>query len=129
MTISWAVHRLNGISTPVDAAYSVDELYHQLITSGAKSLFTVEPLLNIALLAAKRAKISEDRVFICEMLARNQSSQKPRKFQTFKDLVFEGQMLPPIEDIKWSKGQGAKQTAFLCYSSGTSGLPVSAFCF
>ena len=30
-----------------------------------------------------------------------------------------------LEPLRWEKGQGARQTAFLCYSSGTSGLPVS----
>jgi ribosome assembly protein SQT1 len=28
-----------------------------------------------------------------------------------------------LEELKWEKGQGARQVAFLCYSSGTSGLP------
>ncbi|KAF2192511.1 acetyl-CoA synthetase-like protein [Zopfia rhizophila CBS 207.26] len=34
-----------------------------------------------------------------------------------------GKLLLGLEPIKWSKRQGARQTAFLCYSSGTSGLP------
>ncbi len=41
------------------------------------------------------------------------------------DLVSLGRTLPELERLQWSKGQGARRTAFLCYSSGTSGLPVS----
>lgn len=124
MTISWAVHRLNGVSTPANAAYSVDELHHQLVTSGAKALFTVEPLLDIALMAAKRAKLPEDKIFVCDLPYDRSSSSRPTRYRTFKDLVSEGQNLPAIENIRWSEGQGTQQTAFLCYSSGTSGLPV-----
>lgn len=41
-----------------------------------------------------------------------------------EDLVNEGQKLPKLDQLNWVKGQGARQVAFLCYSSGTSGLPV-----
>ena len=40
------------------------------------------------------------------------------------ELITEGQKLSKLEPLRWSKGQGSRQTAFLCYSSGTSGLPV-----
>lgn len=41
MTLAYAVHRLNGIATPANAAYSASELEFQLKSSGAKALFTV----------------------------------------------------------------------------------------
>jgi ribosome assembly protein SQT1 len=41
MTLAYAVHRLSGIATPANAAYSVPELEFQLKSSGAKALFTV----------------------------------------------------------------------------------------
>jgi hypothetical protein len=41
MTLAYAVHRLNGIATPANAAYSASELEFQLKSSGATSLFTV----------------------------------------------------------------------------------------
>jgi hypothetical protein len=47
-------------------------------------------------------------------------------FTTVSDLIERGKKLPPLEPLKWRKGEGAKRTAFLCYSSGTSGLPVSS---
>ena len=46
-------------------------------------------------------------------------------FKHVDQLIEEGGKLPELEALKWEKGQGARQTAYLCYSSGTSGLPVS----
>jgi acyl-CoA synthetase (AMP-forming)/AMP-acid ligase II len=41
MTLAYAIHRLDGIATPANAAYSASELEFQLKSSGAKALFTV----------------------------------------------------------------------------------------
>ncbi|KAJ9647375.1 uncharacterized protein PV06_00093 [Exophiala oligosperma] len=120
MTLSWAIHRMNGVSSPANAAYSADELRHQLTNSGATVLFTVMPLLETALEAAAKANIPRSKVYICEM---PNDPPIPKEFKTLGQLVKEGESLPELEPIKWSKGQGARQTAFLCYSSGTSGLP------
>ncbi|KIW17334.1 hypothetical protein PV08_04526 [Exophiala spinifera] len=120
MTLSWAIHRINGVSSPANAAYSADELRHQLTNSGAKALFTVMPLLETALEAAAKANIPKDKIYICEM---PNDPPVPKEFKTLGQLIKEGESLPELEPIKWTKGQGARQVAFLCYSSGTSGLP------
>jgi acyl-CoA synthetase (AMP-forming)/AMP-acid ligase II len=49
------------------------------------------------------------------------------EFKTVDQLIEEGTKQPRLEELKWSKGEGAKRCAFLCYSSGTSGLPVCIF--
>ena len=41
MTLAYSVHRLSGIASPANAAYSASELEFQLKSSGAKALFTV----------------------------------------------------------------------------------------
>lgn len=41
MTLAYAVHRLDGLVSPANAAYSASELEFQLKNSGAKALFTV----------------------------------------------------------------------------------------
>lgn len=126
MTVSWAAHRVNGLSSPANSAYSVDELHHQLVTSCAKAMFTVRPLLDTALKAAAKANLSQDKIFLCDMPGdTDRHDPSVHTFKTFQQLLVEGQQLPPLENLHWSKGQGARQTAFLCYSSGTSGLPVS----
>ncbi|EXJ79692.1 hypothetical protein A1O3_07973 [Capronia epimyces CBS 606.96] len=120
MTLSWALHRLNGVSSPANAAYNADELRHQLTNSGAKVLFTVMPLLQTALAAAAKSNIPKKNIYICEM---PHDPPIPKEFKTLSQLIKDGESLPELEPIQWSKGQGARQTAFLCYSSGTSGLP------
>lgn len=80
-------------------------------------LFTSVPLLETAL---KAAGVPNNRIFIMPMA----TVEKTVPFETIEDLVAEGKQLPGLEPLRWHKGQGARQPAFLCYSSGTSGLPV-----
>ncbi|KAI0012056.1 acetyl-CoA synthetase-like protein [Xylariaceae sp. FL0662B] len=116
---TFAVHRLSGIVTTANAMFSADELENQLKSSGAKVLFTCIPLLETALKATRACNIPDDRVFIVDIPG--QTKKVP--FKTLDDLIAEGRQLPEIEPLVWSKGQGARQVAYLCYSSGTSGLP------
>ena len=81
------------------------------------------PLLEIALQAAKSCGIPKERVYILEM-PKEFSGDKKLPFKTVSQLILAGEKLPQLEALKWEKGQGARQTAYLCYSSGTSGLPV-----
>lgn len=81
------------------------------------------PLLETALRAAKTAGIPPERVFTLGIPGHD----KAASFASVDDLVAEGRQLPELEPLRWTRGQGARQPAFLCYSSGTSGLPVSLF--
>ncbi|KAK4250996.1 hypothetical protein C7999DRAFT_28588 [Corynascus novoguineensis] len=119
LSVLHSVHRLSGIATPANVAYSASELEHQLRSSGAKALFTCVPVLETALQAAKAVGIPEDKIFLMDL---PNQARKPG-FKTVDDLVELGQSLPDLEPLRWVKGQGARQVAFLCYSSGTSGLP------
>lgn len=119
-----AIHRLNGICTPANVAYSDEELAYQLRSSGAKAIFTCSPVLETALKAAKAVGIPQDKIFLMELP--NQSHTKKPGFKTLEDLIELGRTVPDLEPLRWIKGQGARQVAYLCYSSGTSGLPVSS---
>ncbi|KAH7029593.1 uncharacterized protein B0I36DRAFT_270302 [Microdochium trichocladiopsis] len=120
LTVCYAIHRLSGIVSPANAAYSAAELEHQLKSSGAKTLVTCVPLLEIALQAARAVGIPDDKVFVFSLPGVDDSSIR---FKAVEDLIREGAQLPALEALRWTKGQGARQPAFLCYSSGTSGLP------
>jgi hypothetical protein len=74
--------------------------------------------------AAKSSGIPNDRVYILEM-PKEFSGDKKVPFKTVGQFIAAGEKLPTLEALKWTKAQGARQTAYLCYSSGTSGLPVS----
>ncbi|KAI9875086.1 MAG: hypothetical protein M1830_008880 [Pleopsidium flavum] len=124
LTLAWATHRLSGISSPANASYSAQELEHQLTSSKSKVLFTCLPLLPVALEAASKSGIPKNRVYLFNLPKEaTGGKESPKEFKTVDQLIQEGQTLPRLEDLKFEKGQGARQTAFLCYSSGTSGLP------
>ncbi|KAI1654715.1 acetyl-CoA synthetase-like protein [Daldinia decipiens] len=119
MMSTFAVHRLSGIVTPANAMYSAAELEHQLKSAGAKALITCIPLLDTALKATRACGIPDDKVFIMRI----PGEFKPAPFQSLDSLIDEGRSLAEVEPLVWAKGQGARQVAYLCYSSGTSGLP------
>lgn len=120
----WALHRLGAVVTPANAAYSAAELTHQLKDAKATSLFTCVPLLEIALTAAQKAGIPQNRIYIVDLPSEFVGNAKaPSHFKTLDQLIEAGKYLPKVERLQWGPGKGARTTAFVCYSSGTSGLP------
>lgn len=124
MTISWAIHRLDGISSPANAAYSASELAFQLQNSRSRCLFTCEALLPVALQAAKMADLPQNCIFLCPVAGSESCASSKTNFRTLDELIAEGAELPKLRTQQWSVGQSKQQVAFICYSSGTSGLPV-----
>jgi acyl-CoA synthetase (AMP-forming)/AMP-acid ligase II len=127
ITLEWAVHSMSGIVSPANSAYSAEELTHQLKDAGAKVLFTCAPLIPLALKAAADAGIPKNRIYLFKVPDQMMAGQSvPKEYKTVDQLIEEGSKEPKLEKLKWTQGQGARQTAYLCYSSGTSGLPVSS---
>ncbi|KAF7156093.1 hypothetical protein CNMCM5623_009235 [Aspergillus felis] len=124
LPLSWAVHQLGGVVSPANAAYSADELKHQLLDSKAKALFTCAPLLPTSLEAAAMIGFPKDRIYLLEVPPQAGGGKEAESgFKTVSQLIETGKSLPKVERLNWSAGEGARRTAFLCYSSGTSGLP------
>ncbi|EED12934.1 phenylacetyl-CoA ligase, putative [Talaromyces stipitatus ATCC 10500] len=124
LSLFWAIHRLCGVATPANAAYSAAELTYQLKDSKATALFTCVPLLETALTAAKQAGIPQNRIYLVDLpLEFVGNAKAPPQFKTLEQLIETGKSLPKVEPLKWGPGQGVRTTAFVCYSSGTSGLP------
>ena len=125
LPLTWAVHDLGGVSSPANAAYSADELVYQIKSSSSKALFTCLPLLQTSITAAERCGIPRHRIYLFDLPKEIvDPHDAPSDIKTINQLVRDAAGYPPEESLKWTKGQGATQTAFLCYSSGTSGLPV-----
>ncbi|KKK21720.1 phenylacetyl-CoA ligase [Aspergillus ochraceoroseus] len=124
LPLAWATHELGGIVSPANAAYSAAELKHQLLDSKAKALFTCIPLLATALEAASLAGLPKNRIYLIEVPPQlSEGIKPPVGYTTVSQLIQAGKSLPRVERIKWRAGEAARRTAFLCYSSGTSGLP------
>jgi len=79
--------------------------------------------LDSALQAAKTVGIPESRIYLLEV-PESVAGKKRDGYKTLDQILDEGRNLPKLEELNWSKGDGARKTSFLCYSSGTSGLPV-----
>jgi len=125
MTAAYATHRLSGIVTPANATYIVEELAHQLKISGSKAVFTCLSLLATALEAAEMTEISRKNFYVLELPT--EPSVHDTSITSVEEMIHKGHSLPPLEPLTFGKGQWTRQTAFLCYSSGTSGQPVSSF--
>lgn len=83
------------------------------------------PLLETSLQVAQKLGLPRDRVYILELPTQaTEGKRSPAGFKTVDDIIEIGRAAPEVEALKWGKGKGASTTAFLCYSSGTSGLPV-----
>ncbi|KAK7429475.1 hypothetical protein QQZ08_004067 [Neonectria magnoliae] len=119
MPLTHSVHRLDGVAALASFALSASELEHQLRSSRAKAIFTCIPLLDTALKAATAVGIPHEHVFILPTV----DTDDKVSFHTIEKLIEDGKKLPELPPLKWSPGQGTRQTAYLCYSSGTSGLP------
>ncbi|KAF4988762.1 hypothetical protein FGRMN_9556 [Fusarium graminum] len=117
--LTHSIHRLNGIASLSSAALSAPDLEHQIRASGAKALFTCVPLLETALKAADAVGMPRSDVFILPV----PESTANNEFKTIEDLIELGKTRSATPPLNWRKGQGAWQTAYLLYSSGTSGLP------
>lgn len=125
MTLCWALHNLSGIPSPANSAYNVSELTHQVKSSGSKAIFTCLSLLDTALKAATECGIRREQVYLLSMpFERQIGYMPPTDLKTVDQLVNEGSRIPELEPLRWEKGQGSRQCAFLNYSSGTTGLPV-----
>ena len=106
--------------TPANAASTVEELTHQLVSSETKVLFTCASLRDTARKAATKAGIPREHVYLIQI----PREPTPPSVVSLDQLIEEGKRCPLVEPLVLSQGQGACQTAFLCYSSGTSGQPV-----
>ncbi|KAL5042611.1 hypothetical protein BDW71DRAFT_189816 [Aspergillus fruticulosus] len=124
LTASWATHRLSGVSNPVNVTYTKTQLVDQLTLVRCKALFTCDALLNRALEAADAVGIPRKNIYLLPVPSQdNSSSTSHEGFKTVDQLILKGIQMPPLPALQWEKGQGARQTAFLIPSSGTSGLP------
>lgn len=125
LTLGWAVHRIGGILTCVNAAYNAAELEYQMNDSGAKAIFTSLPLLKTCKDGVKKSKLPDDRIYIMPLPEAVTPGMSNGSHKTIDDLVKMGSQLDRVQasDETWGRGEGKRRCAFLCYSSGTSGLP------
>ncbi|PLB48325.1 putative phenylacetyl-CoA ligase [Aspergillus steynii IBT 23096] len=105
-----------GVVTPANPAYTVDELAFQLKASEAKALVTQTALLHVALEAAHKVGIPEDRV----ILIGDERAPNPTRVRHFSSIR---NTSGATRYVKVRVTEPREEMAFLVFSSGTTGLP------
>jgi acyl-CoA synthetase (AMP-forming)/AMP-acid ligase II len=112
--LMWGTLWAGGIVSPANPAYTVDELAFQLKNSGAKALATQVSVLSVAVEAAKKVGIPEDRIIL--LGDQRDPNARFKHFTSVRNISgatrYRKQKITPESDL-----------AFLVYSSGTTGVP------
>lgn len=110
----WATHRLGGIISGANPAYTAEELLHQIQIVKATLIIAHPSSLHTALGAARAACIPSDRV-----ITFGESTQP-----TVESIIQLGlRNEPAFVERRLKKGEGKTKVAFLNFSSGTTGKP------
>ncbi|EEH04398.1 phenylacetyl-CoA ligase [Histoplasma capsulatum G186AR] len=112
--VMWGAHWAGGVVSPANPTYTVDELAFQLKGTNAKVLVTQMALLPTATAAAKLAGIPDSRIILLGD-ARDPSA----KFKHFTSV----RNISKSTRYRKTRIDPAKDLAFLCFSSGTTGVP------
>ncbi|KAI0353724.1 acetyl-CoA synthetase-like protein [Trametes cingulata] len=117
--VLWATHRVGGIVTGANPAYTTDELLYQLRITRARLLFVSADTLATGLAAARAAGIPPDRVVLFDA-----PSPGAHGRVTVDALVREGLAQPKrYVEPRLAPGEGKRKVALLFFSSGTTGKP------
>ncbi|EJF61698.1 amp dependent CoA ligase [Dichomitus squalens] len=114
-TVIWATHRVGGIVTGANPAYTAEELVYQIQTAKATVLFVHPDALPVGLEAARATGIRDDRIVVFDAVPGD-------NHLTVTDLVKEGLLQPKrYVEPRLKPGEGRTKIALLCFSSGTTG--------
>ncbi|KAI3393170.1 hypothetical protein diail_4658 [Diaporthe ilicicola] len=117
--VTLSAARLGAIACGVSPAYTVEELSYSLRISRAKCIFTSTNGLANALESAKQCSIPEENVILLEPSESNRAD--------IRGLIQRGSLQKEAlqaRPFQIPKGKtNADISAFLCFSSGTTGLP------
>ncbi|CAI2174849.1 6743_t:CDS:2 [Funneliformis geosporum] len=99
-----------GKVTPANPMYTVDEFTNQLKDSRAKYIAVSPPFLSKAIKAAAAANIPVSNIFLF-------GDKEIDGIKSYSSLISKREAIP----IEYSSEEAKSTTAYLCYSSGTTG--------
>ncbi|KAL4995967.1 hypothetical protein BDV10DRAFT_122716 [Aspergillus recurvatus] len=121
---SWAVHRIGGICLLMHPTSSAAEIKRHIELTKCRVLFTCRSLLPTTNEVLLESEVEDPRVYLLDLPEElGKAPSLPDQGQkTVELLIKEGGSLPAIDALEWVEGQGKEQVAYLCPTSGTSGL-------
>lgn len=117
---------MGGVCLLMHPTSSAAEIKRHISLTKCRVLFTCRSLLSTANDALADSAVQDPKVYLLDLpeeLAKTPSLPDQGQ-KTVEQLVQEGASLPQIESLQWTPGQGKEQVAYLCPTSGTSGLQV-----
>ncbi|KAL4880710.1 hypothetical protein BJY04DRAFT_207902 [Aspergillus karnatakaensis] len=121
---SWAIHRVGGICLLMHPTSSAAEIKRHIALTKCRVLFTCRSLLSTATEVLADNQTTGPKVYLLDLpdeLA-GKTTLPDQGQKTVEQLVQQGSSLPQIDPLQWTPGQGKDQVAYLCPTSGTSGL-------
>jgi 4-coumarate--CoA ligase len=117
--VIWGCHYAGGIVAPVNPALSIQELHQQIKRSEARGIVVHPDCFSVATKAAQIAKIPMDRVLALRFDRQVPTDDGISTVEQFIANVKVASDMMHYRPIINSQ----RDTAFLVYSSGTTGLP------
>lgn len=105
----WGTHWAGGIVSTANPGYTVDELAFQLKDSGATAIATQMAMLDVAVQAAKRVGIPDERIILI-----GDEKDKSGKYKHFTSI----RNMAGTNRYRRVRRDAAKDLAFLPYRSG-----------
>ncbi|KAJ5381989.1 phenylacetyl-CoA ligase [Penicillium cataractarum] len=117
--VIWGCHYAGGIVAPVNPALSIQDLRQQIERSEARGLVVHPDCLPVALKAARIANIPTERILALRF---DQELSTNDGISTVDEFIASAKMGPDMISYR-PKIDSQRDTAFLVYSSGTTGHP------
>ncbi|KAJ7772261.1 hypothetical protein B0H16DRAFT_1512898 [Mycena metata] len=120
----WASHKLGCTVACMGGGSTIEELKHQFSLTGTRTIFCHVDALERVTQAAKECNIPPTRIVV---ISDNVGLVLPREYQAMGILTADSLVRLKSEDLAcdspMSSGHRPSSIAFLCFSSGTTGLP------